>query len=100
MIPDDGHLCQNIFRSVVNECNIVYAVDFFSLKTVHILECFSPCCYPVTIYYLAFTEVLVEKMFKAYCVAFYHNFNDSPFLSLNKYSLIIPEKGSAHYTVS
>jgi hypothetical protein len=54
----------------------------------------------VTIYYLAFTEVLVEKMFKAYYVAFYHNFNDSPFLSLNKCSLIIPEEGSAHYAVS
>jgi hypothetical protein len=52
----------------------------------------------VTIYYLAFTEVLVEKVFR---VAFGHNFNDSPFLSLNKYSLlIIPEEGSAHYAVS
>lgn len=85
------------FGSVVNECNIVYPVGFFPLKTVHILECFHLA---VTKYYLAFTKVFAEKMFKAYSVAFYHNFNDSPFLSLNKYSLIIPEEGSAHYAVS
>jgi hypothetical protein len=54
----------------------------------------------VTIYYLAFTEVLVEKMFKANYAVLCHNFNDLPFLSLNKYSLLIPEEGSTHYTVS
>lgn len=75
----------------------MYPVGFFPESCTHSGMFFH---LTVTVYFLTFTEVLVEKMFKAYYVAFCHNFNDSPFLSLNKYSLIIAEEGSAHYTIS